>query len=71
MPVVFGPVLRSEGGYGYQSFAPDGGMNQGVAYRRIEDAIYAQRVERSTDDVACRTMEEFVACLDRLRTLPA
>lgn len=65
MSVVFGPILRKTGGYGYESFAPELGHDDGATYRRIEDAIYAQRAEASQGGVLCRTVEEFRSYLTR------
>jgi hypothetical protein len=71
MPIVFSPVLRRQGGYGYDSFAPGRGVSSGPAYRRIEDAIYAQRVESGRDGILCRTLDEFLAFLSQPGMSPA
>jgi hypothetical protein len=59
MATVFGPALRKTGGYGNDCFAPKSGLLDGPTYRRIEDAIYAHRVEARDDTVLCRTLDEF------------
>jgi len=51
MQIVVGPVLRREDGYAFDLFEPERGMKRGSAYRRIEDALYARRVE--TTDTPC------------------
>ena len=62
MATVFGPILRKTGGYGYDCFVPEFGFTDGPIYRRIEDALYAQRVETAEDgSILCRTVEEFTA----------
>jgi hypothetical protein len=71
MQIVVGPVLRREDGYGYDLFVPESGLTKGPAYRRIEDAIYAQRVESNRNGILCRTLDEFLNCLGRLGTVPA
>jgi len=60
MAIVFGPVLRKTGGYGYDSFVPEFGFNDGPVYRRLDDALYAQRID-STVGIVCRTLDEFAA----------
>lgn len=55
--ILLGPILRRAGGYGYDSYTPELGLKAGPAYRRIEDAVYAQRAESG---IVCRTVDEFV-----------
>jgi hypothetical protein len=61
MATVFGPILRKTGGYGYDSFVPKCGLSDGPVYRRIEDALYAQRAESADGGILCRTVDEFTA----------
>jgi len=71
MAVVFGPILRKTGGYGYESFAPGLGLDDGATYRRIEDAIYAQRTEAARGGVLCRTVDEFRSYLSQWSEIAA
>jgi hypothetical protein len=57
--ILFGPILRRTGGYGYDSYTPERGLKSGPAYRRIEDALYAQRAEAASG-LVCRTVDEFL-----------
>jgi hypothetical protein len=68
MQTVVGPVITREGGYAFDSWTPQTGLNRGYPYRRVEDAHYARRVEirshpRSSIDhiLACNTIDEFAA----------
>ena len=70
MHAVVGPVVTREGGYAFDSWTPEEGLNRGYSYRRIEDAHYARKVEiRSRAQgfagpmVACSTIEEFTSAL--------
>jgi hypothetical protein len=70
MHVFVGPIVMREGGFAFDSWTPEGGLNRGYSYRRIEDAHYARRVEiRSRSKgpigpmVACTTLDEFTAAL--------
>jgi hypothetical protein len=55
--ILLGPILRRAGGYGYDSYTPERGLKTGPDYRRIEDALYAQRAESG---IVCRTVDEFI-----------
>lgn len=70
MYAVFGPVITREGGYAFDSWTPEKGLSRGFAYRRVEDAHYARRVEikshatgPATPMVACATIDEFSSIL--------
>jgi hypothetical protein len=67
MSIVVGPVLTREGGYAVDSWTPEDGVSRGYAYRRIEDAYYARKVEIRCPHkgyaghvVTCNTVAEFV-----------
>ena len=66
MEAVVGPILNREGGYAFDYWTSAAGLIRGYAYRRIEDAYYARRVESRSDcganglhSVICDTVEEF------------
>ncbi|HVJ52854.1 MAG TPA: hypothetical protein VM689_10350 [Aliidongia sp.] len=67
MPVVLGPVIKKEGGYGFDIWVADKGLSYGFPYRRLEDAYYARKarigesVQQGAESIACHTMEEFLA----------
>lgn len=70
MDAVVGPVITRAGGYAFDSWTPERGLSRGYAYRRVEDAHYARKVEiRSQSSasvprmVACATIDEFAAIL--------
>jgi hypothetical protein len=70
MHTVIGPILTRDGGYAFDSWTPEKGLNRGYSYRRIEDAYYARNVEiRSRTRgygrhmVACSTVDEFTSAL--------
>jgi hypothetical protein len=55
-----------EGGYAFDAWTPEAGLNRGYVYRRIEDAYYARKAELrgpargSAEDIAaCNTLDEF------------
>jgi hypothetical protein len=67
MQIVLGPVLTRNGGYGFDCWTPDEGLNRGYTYGRIEDAHYARNVEiksrnkgSSDQTIACSTVDDFV-----------
>jgi hypothetical protein len=67
MQIVVGPVLTSKEGYAFDCWTPEEGFSRGYAYRRIEDAHYARRVEirsrrkgYSDHMIACNTVDDFV-----------
>jgi hypothetical protein len=45
MHVVVGPIVTRDGGFAFDSWTPEKGLSLGYAYRRIEDAHYARKVE--------------------------
>lgn len=70
MHVVVGPIVTRNGGFAFDSWTPEQGLNRGFSYRRIEDAHYARKAEirsragslpRAT--VACSTLDEFTSAL--------
>jgi hypothetical protein len=67
MPVILGPVVRKEGGYGFDTWAADEGVSPGFSYRRLEDAYYARNarigegMRSGTESISCCTVDEFVA----------
>jgi hypothetical protein len=67
MPIVLGPVIKREGGYGFDIWGANEGLSRGFSYRRLEDAYYALRarigedVRKGIASVACGTVEEFMA----------
>jgi hypothetical protein len=67
MPIVLGPVVRKEGGYGFDTWVATEGLSRGFCYRRLEDAYYARKVrigenvQNGAESVACHTMDEFLA----------
>ena len=70
MHTVIGPILTRDGGYAFDSWTPEKGLNRGYSYHRIEDAYYARNVEiRSRTRgygrhmVACSTVDEFTSAL--------
>jgi hypothetical protein len=70
MHVVVGPIITRDGGFAFDSWAPETGLSLGYAYRRIEDAHYARKAEirsRATSFahpmVACSTLDEFSSAL--------
>jgi hypothetical protein len=70
MHVVVGPIVTRDGGFAFDSWTPEKGLSLGYAYRRIEDAHYARKVEirsRATSFarpmVACSTLDEFSSAL--------
>ncbi len=75
MPIVLGPVVRREGGYGFDSWVANEGLSRGFSYRRLEDAYYALRarigevVQKGIEPVACGTVEEFMAETARRATM--
>jgi hypothetical protein len=67
MQIVLGPVLTRNGGYGFDCWTRDEGLNRGYTYGRIEDAHYARNVEiksrnkgSSDQTIACSTVDDFV-----------
>jgi hypothetical protein len=64
--VVIGPVLTRTGGYAFDMWTPEQGLNRGYVYPRIEDASYARKAQlRSVEGhtvriAACDTVAEFV-----------
>jgi hypothetical protein len=67
MHIVVGPVLTRKGGYAFDCWTPEQGLNRGYTYGRIEDAQYARKVEirfheRGNSDhaIACSTVDDFV-----------
>ena len=67
MQIVVGPVLARKGAYAFDCWTPEGGLNRGYAYGRVEDAHYARNVEirsRKEGDsdhmIACNTVDDFV-----------
>ncbi|HYZ41756.1 MAG TPA: hypothetical protein VE687_14200 [Stellaceae bacterium] len=69
MHAVVGPVITRGGGYAFDSWTPETGLNQSYAYRRVEDAYYARKAEirsRKSGDrvmVICSTLDEFTSAL--------
>jgi len=66
MQIVIGPVVTREGGYAFDAWTPNQGLQRGYTYRRIEDAHYARKFEigrrdagSSDNTVACITADEF------------
>jgi hypothetical protein len=67
MPVILGPVVKKEGGYGFDTWMAEQGLSRGFCYRRLEDAYYAlnarigEGMQNGAESVACRTVDEFMA----------
>jgi len=66
MQIVVGPVLMRKGGYAFDYWTPERGLNRGYTYGRIQDAHYARNVEirshkKSYSDqmIACNTVDDF------------
>jgi hypothetical protein len=67
MHIVVGPVLTRKGGYAFDCWTPEEGLNLGYTYRRVEDAHYARNVEIRTSKkvysdhtIICSTVDDFV-----------
>jgi hypothetical protein len=67
MQIVVGPVVTRQGGYAFDCWTPEQGLNRGYAYGRIEDAYYARNAEirshkndYSDRTIACNTVDDFV-----------
>jgi hypothetical protein len=69
MQVVVGPILVKQGCYAFDLWTAEEGLSRGYAYRRIEDAHYARKVEiqsrqRQPDAaVVCATLDEFTTAV--------
>jgi hypothetical protein len=66
MNIVIGPILTRKGGYAFDCWTPEEGLNRGYTYSRVEDAHYARNVEirsrnnRCSDHmIACSTVDDF------------
>ena len=69
MNAIFGPILASSGGYVFDKWSEDAGVEGSFAYQRIEDAYYARtatiRAERSAHRnlAVCDTLTDFEAAV--------
>src|SRR4051794_1369765 len=67
MQIFIGPVLTREGGYAFDCWTPEEGLQRSFTYRRVEDAQHARQFDircrendRADRMVACNTVDEFV-----------
>ena len=67
MQIFIGPVLTREGGYAFDCWTPEEGLQRSFTYRRVEDAHHARQFDircrendRTDRMVACNTVDEFV-----------
>jgi len=70
MHIVVGPIVTRHGGFAFDSWTPEKGLNRGYSYRRIEDAHYARKAEirscarrSARPALACSTVDEFTSTL--------
>jgi hypothetical protein len=66
MQLLIGPVLTREGGYAFDCWTPNEGLQRGYTYPRVEDAHYARKFDircrekdRSDHMVVCNTVDQF------------
>ena len=70
MHTVVGPVITRKGGYAFDSWTDEEGLNSGFSYLRVEDAYYARKAEIRSHigshgdlTVVCSTLDEFASAL--------
>lgn len=70
MHTVVGPVITRGGGYAFDSWTDEEGLNRSFSYLRVEDAYYARKAEIRSHIggdrdrmVVCSTLDEFASAL--------